>query len=400
VVKVEDKMKNRRSTIQIYAALSLAILLALIGWRVLSIYAAVGEPIAPDPVDVDSNQGTNDQESVVDDPVVIDPGQSDPEPTPNLSDEELIRSALVEHFVMDESEFYRFEVEEIYDIYARGVVDNGYFLAVKLNDQWVFVAGGHSMPNCNDVAELGFPASMVPECAAAGSNMPDCPGVGTTVATFIKDVTIEDGSVVEPGQYFTKTWRIQNVGTCTWNADYQFVFDSGDRMGGAISRSLTVGHVPPGSMIDVSVQLRAPDESGSYRGYWRFLDSKGGDFGLTSGGSVWVDIKVEEDSSGEDSSADGYTGYPMIDILEVEGGQSVTIKVKNLPAQDKFNVMMNYYGTLGENGTIVDSFLTGDGGKITATFQIPDYLKDQASIAIRLESPYSGYYAYNWFINS
>lgn len=320
-------MKTRKNNIQMYAAFSLALLMALVGWRTLSSRASEGDPIAPNPVDVDSienRQEESDPTPVVDDPVVIEPQQTELKPT----------------------------------LYPRN----------------------EAIPS-------------------AGSNMPACEDVGITVATFIKDVTIADGTLFEPGQYFTKTWRIQNAGTCTWNADYDFVFASGDRMDGPLAQPLTLGHVPPGGTIDVSLQLRAPDAAGSYRGYWRFQDSQGGDFGLTSGGSVWVDIKVREESSGEDASSEGYTGYPMIEILDVDDDQSVTIKVKNLPAQDKFNVMMNYYGTLGENGTIVDSILTGEGGKIIGTFQIPDYLKSQSAIAIRLESPYSGYYSYNWFYN-
>lgn len=305
-----------------YAAFSLALMMALVGWRTLASKAAGGEPIALEPVDVETIEDIwemNDQEPVVEDSVVDEP---QPEPTPYPSDETI---------------------------------------------------------------------------PPTGGNMPDCEDVGITVATFIKDVTIADGTSLEPGQYFTKTWRIQNVGTCTWNADYDFVFASGDLMGGVLSQPLTVGHVPPGSTIDVSVQLRAPQESGSYRGYWRFRDSHGGDFGLTSGGSVWVDIKVK--SSDDDGSAGVYTGYPFIEILEVSKDQTVTVRGLNFPAQDKFNVMMNYYGTRGENGTVVESILTGDGGEFSDTFQIPTSLQGQSLIAIRLESPYSGYYAYNWFTN-
>lgn len=78
------------------------------------------------------------------------------------------------------------------------------------------------------------------------------------------------------------------------------------------------------------------------------------------------------------------------------------MKIKGVifPTQDKFNVMMSCYGTNGENGTIVESILTGDGGEFTDTFQIPAFLQGQSTIAIRLESPYSGYYAYNWFLNN
>jgi hypothetical protein len=387
-------MNTRNQKIQKYAVISLALLMALVGLRTLGARAADMFIDNSYPEDIpDSNQPEIDPEPTADDLI-------DPEPTPIQSDDNAIREALAKYFGMDVSEFYHFEIKDNTGMHARGGVDNGYFLVAKVAGQWIFVDGGHRAPNCNDVAELGFPASMVPECAAAESTKPDCEDVGTTVATFIKDVTIEDGSTLDPGQYFIKTWRIQNVGTCTWNSDYQLVFASGDLMGGSLYQSLTNVHIPPGTTMDVSVQLRAPEESGSYRGYWRFKDSQGGDFGLTSGGSVWVDIKVEDDSSSQNNSDEDYTGYPLIEILDVDEDQSVTIKVKNLPPQDLFNVEMNFFGTEGINGEKVGSFLTDDGGKLTATFEIPDFLKGQSAIAIRLKSPYSGYYSYNWFYNS
>lgn len=396
-------MNFRKSNIQIYAAFSLALLMALVGWRTLGISAAGGDPIAPEPNDVETIekwQDKNGPEPTVEDPEVIEPQGSDPEPTPYLSDPDAIRAAVAEHFEMDASEFYRFEIKEKTGTHARGVIDNSYFLAAKAEGEWVFVAGGQSVPNCNDVLDFGFPASMVPECPAAGSDMPDCPGIGTTLASFIKDVTIADGTTLEPGQYFTKTWRIQNAGTCTWNADYALVFASGDLMGGFLSQPLTLGHVPPGGTIDISLQLRAPDESGSYRGYWRFQDSRGGDFGLTSGGSVWVDIQVAGEPSGDEGSPGVITGYPLIEIVSVSRDQKVTIKGLNFPPQDRFDVLMNIYGTLGVNGQVVASILSGAGGEFTGTYQIPAFLQGQATIAIRLESPSSGYYAYNWFYNN
>ncbi|NJN43710.1 MAG: hypothetical protein HC806_02545 [Anaerolineae bacterium] len=79
---------------------------------------------------------------------------------------------------------------------------------------------------------------------------------------------------------------------------------------------------------------------------------------------------------------------------------TVTITTANFPANDTFNVRMNYMGTKGIGGTIVASQASGVGGTFTATYTIPDFLKGQYQIAIRLESPTSGYYAFNWFYNN
>lgn len=109
----------------------------------------------------------------------------------------------------------------------------------------------------------------------------------TNKATFVKDVTIPDGTVFEPGESFRKTWRYRNSGTCTWDKDYKFVFYSGDRMGSKFVTYLPKT-VTPGKTVDVSVNLIAPAEPDDYRSRWKFQ---------TPGGTVmsrpYVDIVVE-----------------------------------------------------------------------------------------------------------
>jgi hypothetical protein len=50
-------------------------------------------------------------------------------------------------------------------------------------------------------------------------------------AQFIADVTVPDGTTYAPGATFRKTWRLRNIGTCTWTTSYSLVFDSGAQMG-------------------------------------------------------------------------------------------------------------------------------------------------------------------------
>jgi hypothetical protein len=279
-------------------------------------------------------------------------------------------------------------------MHARGGVDNGYFLAAKVDGEWIYVDGGQAMPNCSEVARYAFPASMVLECPTGGSSAPDCPDLGSKVATFVGDVNYPDGAKVSPGQSFVKTWRVKNVGTCAWNADYQLVFESGDRMGGAASQQLTDRHIAPGATIDISVQLTAPDEPGNYHGDWKFLDPNGNTFGLTTGNPIWVEIEVDDE---ERQSSN--TGYPIIEIVNVNEDETVTIIGANFPPNDTFNVLLNTNGTLGIDGTRVATIETGVDGEFTDTYTIPASLRGEDTIAIRLESPTSGYYAYNWFAN-
>ncbi len=94
-----------------------------------------------------------------------------------------------------------------------------------------------------------------------------------------------------------------------------------------------------------------------------------------------------------------YTGFPYFFITAVSQNNTVTISGYNFPASDTFTVSMSTYGTLGLGGTAVATTLSGTGGNLTATYTIPAWLVGSTRIAIRLQSPTSGFFAYNWFWN-
>ena len=111
------------------------------------------------------------------------------------------------------------------------------------------------------------------------------------LASFVSDVSYPDNSQVAPSFPFTKTWRLRNVGSCTWTAGYQIVFDSGDPMGNSTPKPLIAGTVLPGQTVDVSVDLVAPATTGTYRANFRIREPGGVLFALQSG-PFWVQIKV------------------------------------------------------------------------------------------------------------
>jgi hypothetical protein len=113
------------------------------------------------------------------------------------------------------------------------------------------------------------------------------------LATFVTDVTVPDGMEFYPGDDFIKTWRLKNIGSCTWSAGYNVIFVDGDIMGAPLNVDLP-GDVPPMQEVDVSVSLVAPDETGSYRGNWKLRNAEGVIFGLSTGGPFYVEIEVVE----------------------------------------------------------------------------------------------------------
>lgn len=112
-------------------------------------------------------------------------------------------------------------------------------------------------------------------------------------AEFVTDVTVPDGTTFTPGQTFTKTWRLKNTGSCTWTNSYRVVFDSGNSMGAPASFNLPTS-VPPDAVVDISVQMKAPDAEKEYQSNWKLQNASGITFGLGADGakSFWVKIKV------------------------------------------------------------------------------------------------------------
>ena len=98
----------------------------------------------------------------------------------------------------------------------------------------------------------------------------DQPANCKNVLVYMSDVSYPDGSKINPGQDFTKTWRIYNNGSCKWYEGYSIVFVDGDYMSGnsTIVPTLTI----PGTTVDVSINLKAPQADGDYTGYSKSID--------------------------------------------------------------------------------------------------------------------------------
>ena len=96
-------------------------------------------------------------------------------------------------------------------------------------------------------------------------------------AAFLGDVTIPDNTITAPGGAFVKTWRLRNDGNCAWGPNQyvrSLVFFNGDRMGAPNEVPLPMT-VPPGGIVDVSINLIAPPRAGTYRSEWMLMVAQG-----------------------------------------------------------------------------------------------------------------------------
>ena len=124
-------------------------------------------------------------------------------------------------------------------------------------------------------------ATSAPVSSSSGGG-----AVGCDNSAYLSDVTIPDGTVITPGSTFTKTWSLQNTGSCEWTTSYSIVFYSGNAMSG-VSTSLSEA-VSSGGSASISVELTAPTTTGSYTGYWRLQNASEVSFGE----AVYVQIVV------------------------------------------------------------------------------------------------------------
>lgn len=127
---------------------------------------------------------------------------------------------------------------------------------------------------------------------------------GTTVALCDKyswdpetvDVNIPDNTPMSPGQDFIKTWKIKNIGTCTWGAGYKMVFSyssspNDDALNG-VAQPLSAA-IAPQQEVEVSVQFTAPDLPGTYFSVWTMQNAKGISFQGNDNKALYVQIVVQ-----------------------------------------------------------------------------------------------------------
>jgi hypothetical protein len=89
--------------------------------------------------------------------------------------------------------------------------------------------------------------------------------------------SIADDTIFAPGEVFTMTWTMKNVGSSTWAVGYMLRFYSGNQFG-ALSEVLLDREVLPGETVDITIQMKAPAVPGNYRSDWVMATEKRSNF--------------------------------------------------------------------------------------------------------------------------
>jgi len=227
-------------------------------------------------------------------------------------------------------------------LYAIGMIKGADALRDKINEALTQLQNDGTLANLQ-VEYLG----VKPEDVVTPQPPPP-PETCMDGAAWVADLSFDDKNmtappVMNPGQAFTKGWRMRNNGTCTWKSGYTMAFSYGNvpaaQMGGQpipVTRD-----VRPGETFDFQVNLIAPIVPGTYQGFWNLRNAQNRLFGET----VWVGITV----AGAPTITPRPTGTPSPNISftadpnKITAGQSVLFKWKTS------NVKAVYFYHDGQN---------------------------------------------------
>lgn len=109
-------------------------------------------------------------------------------------------------------------------------------------------------------------------------------------AAFVADIDYPDNTIVNPGETFTKTWQIKNIGATTWNTSYSLVCIDAGRFTCPQPVSLPL-EVKSGENVTLKITLTAPTSAGTHKAFFR-LRNAAGQFFKVDGGDLWVQIVV------------------------------------------------------------------------------------------------------------
>lgn len=227
---------------------------------------------------------------------------------------------------------------------------------------------------------------FVPSDASTVSSIPSV-DLGSCVpdVSFVEDVTIPDGSPIEPNTVFTKTWRIINDGTCPLTAAFAYTPANESQIRPA-NYNIRPPLVQPGETFDISVPLVAPPLAGYYRSEWHFVPPFNFDDPAQSepfGPNFYTEITVNRNAAVEPPTFGrwdviSYNFGPAAAITEEEAqgytGTAVVFGPDSISFGDETCTDVSYNGEYLTAGEYFETFYQ------TSTDYV--YLQPEAPIAI------------------
>lgn len=183
-------------------------------------------------------------------------------------------------------------------------------------------------------------ATLVPSPTLSG--VTPFPTISTTAngcydAALVTDVTIPAGTKFNPGDTFDKTWRLKNTGTCDWNADFKITYVGGNIFGSDTTQIRQ--RVWVGNTGDISLQMVAPNGSGTVNSNWQMATNTGALFGPVITVSITLPGTTATTTTGSCYHATLVSDVTVPNGTEFEPGDTFTKtwEIKNSGACDWLN---------------------------------------------------------------
>ncbi len=254
-------------------------------------------------------------------------------------------------------------------------------------DITITVLPATAMPGIDISSQPSSAPIVTPEPSATPTYLPI---ICENNARFVSDVTVPDGTPLEPGQAYNKIWRLSNTGTCVWGNGYTFAF-VGDELMGA-SREIPVPETAPNATADFLVPMTAPQTPGTHKGLWRLRAPDGTLFGEE------VDVIVDVLSPAPPPVCSGTpeVGSFIASITSISQGQSVTLSWGAVTNAQSVAID-NGIGSVGTPGSVVVTPTT------TTTYTLSAVCGSEtatAVVTVNVSSACSGTPTIAWFTAS
>jgi len=102
-------------------------------------------------------------------------------------------------------------------------------------------------------------------------------GAGCTYRAQLKSSSLTHGANLTPSQSFTQTWNIANTGTCPWQ-EVSLQWAGGNKFNSS-PKEWELPSTAPDDTARLTLNMKAPGKSGTFRGDWQLVDPDGESFG-------------------------------------------------------------------------------------------------------------------------
>jgi len=107
-------------------------------------------------------------------------------------------------------------------------------------------------------------------------------------ATFVRDVNIEDDSVLIASQSYTKKWALRNTGLVALPQGCKLVYVNGNKLD--VTSIEPIPTAKPGEEFEVTINFEAPAAAGKYKTVWVLTDAQNNRFG----DPFWIQFSIPE----------------------------------------------------------------------------------------------------------